>query len=136
MHKGRIDLVEEQFGSLEWESLIFRGTRPNNKNRCLPQRVESFMHGSNHRGEMVSSGTTPSYKLSGTVSWSICPQTFTKNKAQMRVRLLVGNTSAAHYINKMGGTRSLILASLAKNLWEWCLERQIVFEAQHISQEF
>ena len=41
---------------------------------------------------------------------------FTKNKAQMRVRLLVANTSAAHYINKMGGTRSLILASLAKNL--------------------
>jgi hypothetical protein len=32
----------------------------------------------------------------------------------------------------MGGTRSLILASLAKDLWEWCLERQIVLEAQHI----
>ena len=57
---------------------------------------------------------------------------FTKDKAQMRVRLLMDNTSAAHYINKMGGTRSLILASLAKNLWEWCLERQIVLEAQHI----
>jgi hypothetical protein len=55
-----------------------------------------------------------------------------KNKAQMRVRLLMDNTSAAHYINKMGGTRSPILASLAKDLWEWCLERQIVLEAQHI----
>ena len=57
---------------------------------------------------------------------------FTKNKAQMRVRLLVDNTSAVQYINKMAETRSLILASLAKNLWEWCFERQIVFEAQHI----
>ena len=57
---------------------------------------------------------------------------FTKDKAQMRVRLLMDNTSAAHYINKMGGTKSLVLASLAKDLWEWCLDRQIVLEAQHI----
>ena len=32
----------------------------------------------------------------------------------------------------MGGIRSLILALLAKNLWEWCLECQIVLEDQHI----
>ena len=61
-------------------------------------------------------------------------KTFTKNKAQMRVRLLMDNTSAAHYINKMGGTKSLALASLAKNLWEWCLERHIILEAQHIPE--
>ena len=36
--KGRIDLVEGQFGSLEWESPSFRGTRPSNRNRCLPQK--------------------------------------------------------------------------------------------------
>ena len=67
---GRVDLVEGQFGSLEWESTSFRGTRPNNRNRCFPQRVGSLLHGSNNRGKMVSPGTRPPYKLSGTVSTS------------------------------------------------------------------
>ena len=78
--KGRIDLVEGQFRSLECGSPRFRRTRPNNRNRCLPQRVGSLMHGSNRRGEMVSPGTTPSYKLSGTVSRSICPQSIYKEQ--------------------------------------------------------
>ena len=38
------------------------------------------MHGSNHREEMVCPGTTSSYKLSGTVSRSICPQSIYKEK--------------------------------------------------------
>ena len=42
------------------------------------------------------------------------------------------NMTAAHYINKMGGTKSPILARLAVDLWNWCLEHQIHIEAQYI----
>ena len=46
---------------------------------------------------------------------------FTKGKAQMTVRLLMDNMSAAHYINEIGGTKSPVLACLALDLWHWCL---------------
>ena len=90
------------------------------------------MHGSNHRREMVSPGTTPSYKLSGTVSRSICPQSIYNEQGSNGGSTVDGQHISSPLHQQMGGSRSLILASLAKNLWEWCLERQIVLEAQHI----
>jgi hypothetical protein len=42
------------------------------------------------------------------------------------------NTSAISYINKMGGSTSLVLSSLAFDLWQWCLERSITVEAHHL----
>ena len=122
---GRVTLVEGQFGSLEWESTSFRGTRSNNRNRCFLQRVGSLLQGSNNWGKMVSPGTTPPYKLSGTVSRSICPQGLHKEQGSN-----VGPSVDGQYISST--LHHLILASLAKDLWEWCLECQIVLEAQHI----
>ena len=37
----------------------------------------------------------------------------------MRIRLLMDNVSAVYYINKMGGTKSPVLAQLAIDLWQW-----------------
>ena len=59
-------------------------------------------------------------------------QTFARSKAQMKVRLLMDNVSAAHYINRMGGTKSPVLARLATDLWEWCLQQKIQVEAQYL----
>ena len=60
--------------------------------------------------------------------------TFGKSKAQMKVRLLMDNVTAAHYINRMegGGTKSPALARLAIDLWEWCLQHKILIEAQYL----
>ena len=59
-------------------------------------------------------------------------KTFVKGKVQMRVRLLMDNLTAAHYINKMGGTKSPVLACLALDLWEWCLYHHILIEARYL----
>ena len=59
-------------------------------------------------------------------------KTFVKGKVQMRVRLLMDNLTATHYINKMGGTKSPVLARLALDLWEWCLHHNILIEAQYL----
>ena len=59
-------------------------------------------------------------------------KTFVKGKVQMRVRLLMDNLTAAHYINKLGGTKSPVLARLALDLWEWCLHHNILIEAQYL----
>jgi hypothetical protein len=59
-------------------------------------------------------------------------KTFVKGRAQMKVRLLMDNISAAHYINKMGGSTSPVLARYAIDLWEWCLHQKIQVEAQYL----
>lgn len=42
------------------------------------------------------------------------------------------NTTATSYINKQGGTRSQSLSRLATSIWEMCLKRGILLQAQHI----
>lgn len=49
----------------------------------------------------------------------------------MKVRQSMDNVSAAHYINRMGETKSPVLARLARDLWEWCLQHKILVEAQY-----
>ena len=58
-------------------------------------------------------------------------KSFCKNKASIQVKLLMDNTTAIAYVNKMGGP-SPVLASLVFEIWQWCLQRQIHLSAQHI----
>ena len=53
-----------------------------------------------------------------------------RSRAQMKVRLLMDNVSVAPYINRVGRTKSLILACLAIDLLEWCLHHKIQVEVQ------
>ena len=52
-------------------------------------------------------------------------KTYLKEKSQIRVLLKIDNTTAVAYINHLGGTVSKQLVTLTKNLWMWCLERNI-----------
>ena len=46
---------------------------------------------------------------------------------------MMDSVSVVSYINKLRGTHSLVLNSLAHDLWTWCLNRQVSLTAQHIS---
>ena len=59
-------------------------------------------------------------------------KSFLRNKCNIHVKLMMNNTTAISYINKMGGPTSLVLSSLAFDLWQWCLERSIAVEAHHL----
>ncbi|PFX32192.1 hypothetical protein AWC38_SpisGene3019 [Stylophora pistillata] len=59
-------------------------------------------------------------------------KSFLKNKYNIHVKLMMDNTTAISYINKMGGPTSLILSSLAFDLWQWCLNRSIRVEAHRL----
>ncbi|KAG0927513.1 hypothetical protein G6F28_012710 [Rhizopus arrhizus] len=49
------------------------------------------------------------------------------------VLIRTDNTTSLSYINKQGGIRSLPLLELATKVWNWCLQRSIMIQAQHIS---
>ena len=59
-------------------------------------------------------------------------KTFAKDKRGVSVLLKIDNTTAVAYINNHGGTVSKELVSLTRDLWMWCLERNIHIQAQHL----
>jgi hypothetical protein len=63
---------------------------------------------------------------------SLAIKTFTKDKVCAHVKLLMDNTAAVAYINKMGGTHSQVLSNLALDLWEWCIHNNVEVSAQHL----
>lgn len=74
-----------------------------------------------------------SHKLPRVLAGSFAINTFCKTKVVAHVKLLMDNTSAVAYINKIGGgTHSQSLANLAIDLWTWCLENEIQMSAEHL----
>ena len=59
-------------------------------------------------------------------------KTFAKGKQGISILLYVDNTTAVAYINNLGGMVSKELLVLTRNLWMWCLERNIQITAQHL----
>ena len=59
-------------------------------------------------------------------------KTFVKNQTGVSVLLKIDNTTAVAYINNQGGTVSKTLVTLTRDLWMWCLERNIHIQAQHL----
>ena len=59
-------------------------------------------------------------------------QTFAKRKENVLIHLKVDSTSALTYINKMGGTVSPDLNRLTKELWSWCLTKNVTLRASHL----
>ncbi len=54
---------------------------------------------------------------------------FVKNRTRL---VKLDNMSAVAYINNQGGTVSKNLVCLTRDLWMWCLERNIHIQAQHL----
>lgn len=48
------------------------------------------------------------------------------------IRARIDNTTAVAYINNMGGTKSLICNEIAKEIWHWCIIREIWISAEHL----
>ncbi|XP_011858425.1 PREDICTED: uncharacterized protein LOC105555982 [Vollenhovia emeryi] len=57
---------------------------------------------------------------------------FAKNLKSSDLLLRIDNTTAIAYINKMGGIRFKKLSKLAKQIWEWCEERDLWIFASYI----
>lgn len=60
-------------------------------------------------------------------------KSFTQNKKNLHIHLLVDNSATVAHITKMGGTKSVRLVNLTKELWEFCFQKQITLTASHIA---
>ena len=59
-------------------------------------------------------------------------KSFCSNTTQVHIHLQLDNTTAVAYVNKMGGTKSHECNELAKQMWQWCVDRDIWLTATHL----
>jgi len=59
-------------------------------------------------------------------------KTFAKSKTVISILLRIDNTTAVAFINNLGATASKELVMLTRDLWMWCLERNIHITAVHL----
>ena len=52
-------------------------------------------------------------------------QCFVRDKKGVTVLLRLDNISAVSYVNKLGGTVSPRLNSIVRDLWLWCMNRDV-----------
>jgi hypothetical protein len=57
---------------------------------------------------------------------------FLKHKSDLQVLIQTDNQTTMTYINKMGGTQSVLCNQVALDLWHWCLQRNIILRADYI----
>ena len=60
-------------------------------------------------------------------------QTFCSSKHDCHIRLMIDNTAAVAVINHMGTSHSDPLNRLTKEIWLWCIPRNIWLSAAHIA---
>ena len=59
-------------------------------------------------------------------------QCFASELRSARVQIHIDNTAAVFYLNNMGGTRSTSINKLAREIWQWCIFRDIELKAVYI----
>ena len=59
-------------------------------------------------------------------------KSFCANVQNLHVLIRMDNTTAVTYLNNMGGTKSLDCNEAAKNIWKWCMCRNIWISAAHL----
>lgn len=60
---------------------------------------------------------------------------FAKDLKQREILLRIDNTTAISYINRYGGVQYIKLNNIAREIWLWCEERQLIVYASYIKSK-
>ena len=120
-------LVDTPANTLEWEESGNDTTRPPYRIRCLPHRWGAYCEGTYTGGPWSTREKQFHINCLELLAATLAVKTFLKNQENKHVLLLLDNTTAVAFVNNLGGTVSAQATKLARELWMWCLERQIHF---------
>ena len=92
----------------------------------------AFCNGVRTRGPWSPQEQTLHINCLELLAASLAVRAFAKERSGITILLKIDNTTAVAYINRMGGTASPMLSQLTKDLWLWCMGRNILLQAQHL----
>ena len=118
--------------SLEWSNLAETSSAVGDSVRCLPDRVGAVCRGVRTGGPWSPEEQKMHINCLELTAAMLAVQAFAKNRSGVSILLQLDNQTAVASINHLGGTVSLQLVKLAKALWLWALQQDIMLSAQHI----
>ena len=131
---GRITMVAIAPYHLEWAVPSDTKPRFGDRDRCLKHRLGRPLSGCQNRRTSVKDQDTPTHKLFGATSSNASCQML-RQREDIHIHLKSDNTTTLTYmyINKFGGRVSPELNQLTKELWLWCLHKNISLQATHLA---
>ena len=89
-------------------------------------------HGNNTSGIWSKSGSSRHINYLELLAVKLAPSSLLDARNNIHVRVMSDNNTAVSYINSMGGCRSLECNSIAKDIWDWAIDKDIWLSAAHI----
>ena len=129
---GRGSMVAAAPVPMEWSDLAETSSAVSDSIGCLPDGVGGCVQGSSDRGPWSPEEQQMHINCLELSAATLAVQAFAKDLSGIEILLQLDNQTAVAYINHLGGTVSLQLAKLAKTLWLWAFQRDIILSTQHI----
>ena len=92
--------------------------------------------GRNTGGPWTSHETTYHINYLELLAAFLALKSFASHQKSITILLRLDNVTAIAFLNKMGGTHSRSLSTLALEIWNWCIERKITVHAEHLPGRF
>ena len=125
-------MVEHQDEQVEWQNLLKVRYRLSDRLKCIPGGVGCLLLQPEDRGFMVTPGTHDAHQLSRATCSNPCNQ----NVCQIQDSNIHPAKNRKYHNSSLykqsWGTASKKLVLLTRDLWMWCLERNIHITAVHL----
>ena len=89
-------------------------------------------HGNNTSGIWSKSESSRHINYLELLAVKLALSSLLNARYNIHVRVMSDNNTAVSYINSMGGCRSLECNSIAKDIWDWAIDKDIWLSAAHI----
>lgn len=94
-------------------------------NRCFQKRLGAALGNQEIGGRWTDAETTNHINILELQAAFFALKAFCHTTSNTYVQLQIDNTTAVAYITNMGGSKSTQLNNLAKEMWTWCIDKNI-----------
>ena len=132
----RTGMVEGLLKNEQWQKHFAPRRTRHNILRHFQARMGGTLESSKNRRSMELGGKGKiTHKLAGVKSSFLALQAFLPQLKHQHVQIGIDNKTAMTYINKLGGTRSHHLTSLALEMWNFAADRNLTLSAVYVPRE-
>ena len=125
-------MVETPPHILEWKKSDYLDTIDDNNIRCLPVGLGCNLQWRKDQRSMVTNRAISPHQLPRATGSYSCSPDIRKGEIRDFNTFASGQFHSCCLHQQKGGTVSPMLSQLTKDLWLWCMKKNILLQAQHL----
>ena len=129
-----VDLVEEPTRELEREVSVTPESKCCDRDGRIPSGMGGGVRTDMLRWSMVRRGEKSSHKSFGVDGRKLWSENFHQGQGEHSCEASNGQQNSSVLYQQDGGTHSHSLSHLACQLWQWCLQHQIILSAEYLPE--